>query len=80
MECPSPANIYSQTINPVMIAKMRGLAKINKINWKTMIIIPMKGCLLVDSGLKTNPWYNLFRTVDIMNPSSLRILKIDSIH
>ena len=55
MERPSPANIYSQTINPVMIAKIRGPANIKKINWNTKIIIPMKGCLLVDSGLKTNP-------------------------
>lgn len=80
MERPSPSNIYSQMINPVIKAKIRGLVNTNNINWNRMIIVPRRGCLLFDSGLKTNPSYNLFRTVDIKDPSSLLTLSIDSNH
>jgi hypothetical protein len=43
------------------------------------IISPGRGCLLIDCGLKTNPWYNLFKTVEIRYPSSVMTINADSI-
>ena len=77
---PSPSSKYSNIIKTVIAANAIGLATINKRNCIVRIISPGRGCLLVDCGLKTNPWYNLLKTVEIRNPSSVMTIDVDSIH